>query len=53
MTVTVAIRHEKAMQLLQDLADLNLIELIPSTPDSTKRKLSTFIGKIQTGQTVD
>ena len=57
MTVTVAIRHEKAMKLLQDLADLHLIELLP--PDSSvtdelpKRKLSSFIGKINTGQTLE
>lgn len=30
MTVTVAIRHHKAMQLLRDLADMDLIDLLPS-----------------------
>ncbi len=57
MTVTVAIRHEKAMQLLQYLADLNLIELLPSgsssQPELPKRKLSSFIGQIETGRTTD
>ena len=57
MTVTVAIRHEKAMQLLQDLADLNLIELLStdaaSQPEPPKRKLSSFIGQIETRQTTD
>ena len=54
MTVTVAIRHEKAMQLLQDLADLNLIEFMPSgSLEPVKKKLSSYIGQINTGQTVD
>ncbi len=57
MTVTVAIRHEKAMQLLQDLADLDLIELLPSgsspQPELPEKKLSSFIGQINTGRTTD
>lgn len=57
MTVTVSVRYEKAMQLLQDLADLNLIDLLPADPPaaepSTPPRLSSFIGQIQTGQTVE
>lgn len=57
MTVTVAIRHEKAMQLLQDLADLNLIDTLPPgsspEPELPEKKLSSFIGQISTGQTTD
>ncbi|WP_375445997.1 hypothetical protein [uncultured Fibrella sp.] len=55
--VTVAIHNEKAMQLLRDLADLNLIELLPSpstvSTESVKKKLSSFIGQLNTGQTLD
>jgi len=50
MNVTVSVRHEKAMQLLQDLADLNLIDLLPadppaaepSTPPDYRRSLDRF-----------
>lgn len=57
MTVTVAIRHEKAMQLLQNLADLNLMEFLSTDaatqPELFRRKLSSFIGQIETGQTLN
>jgi hypothetical protein len=54
--VTVAIHNEKAMRLLQDLADLNLIELLPSSAlgmEPNKKKLSSFIGQLNTGQTTE
>ena len=56
MTVTVAIRHEKALQLLQNLADLDLIDLLPTEPATTvpaAPKLSSFIGQLNTEQTVE
>lgn len=50
--VTVALRNEKAMQLLQDLADLNLIELVSTTDVPASAPLSSFIGKLNTGKSL-
>lgn len=55
--VTVAIRHEKAIQLLKDLADMDSIELLQtySSPqvEPRKKKLSDYIGKLNTGKSLD
>ena len=55
--VTVAIRHEKAIQLLKDLADMDLIELLHTDSDTKveprKKKLSDYIGKLNTGKPID
>ena len=55
--ITVAIRHEKAIQLLKDLADMDLIELLQtdSSPqvEPRKKKLSDYIGKLNTGKSLD
>ena len=52
--VTIALRNEKAMQLLQDLADLNLIELVSTQSSEPPRvKLSSLIGTLNTGKTVE
>ena len=55
--VTVAIRHEKAIQLLKDLADMDSIELLQtdSSPqvEPRKKKLSDYMGKLNTGKSLD
>ena len=52
--VTVALQNEKAMQLLQDLADLDLIELVSTTTDKPAPvKLSSLTGKLNTGKTLE
>lgn len=50
--VTVALRNEKALQLLQDLADLNLIELVSTAEVPTAAPLSSFIGKLNSGKSL-
>jgi hypothetical protein len=55
--VTVAIRNEKAIQLLKDLADMDLIELLQTDSSNQveprKKKLSDYIGKLNTGKSID